>query len=450
MCDEMGGETMDMNDGDMSELSNDIPEDIPEDVPEDIPEDIPEEQLVDDTAETSEDIPEEQPVEDTTDVSEDISEEQLVDNTLETKDYTSINDLRDKKCYDGAKSSYDTAEQVSDSSDLKYYKAHDLDGHIRKVIEKSAEAADILEKTEGKELDKNDIAIAALYHDTGMDGGDKYQPEDGESIRKNHSMTSAIHVLENRRSIAEDGGNPDQVAALSLLHSKSCSGVRDLGNEAQIRSAFDKLSDEIHMYNSTHDEKIDFHPEVIDVDRFKYNATALRLGDAFGHDSSESKTQSGGFMDITYETINANQPETWSSEGWKDEIVGSSITYHSPNEDIEVIDDQFENTHGSKGFTRMYQFGEGNISEMGSTTGSDGEYNSYFNVNSNNAPNCTLQCIAERLQEVHTADRLLVNHSTDINLPEDCNVNTVKLYESFAEKNANEFGTIRINVGGRK
>ena len=283
-----------------------------------------------------------------------------------------------------------------------------------------------------------------------MDGGDKYQSEDGGNIRKNHPMTSAIHVLENRDSIAKDGGNPDQVAALSLLHSKSCSGVIDLNDDVQIQGAFDKLLNEVDEYNTTHDEQIEFNPKMIDVDKFKYNATALRLGDSFGHDSSESKTQSGGFMDITYDTIKAGPTEVWDSNGWKDEIVGASITYHAPSGVSEIIDDSFEKTHGSNGFTRMYQFGEGNIAEMGSRIGDGGEYNSYFNVNSSKAPNCTIRCIKERLDEVRTTDRLLKDHSADINLPEGCDEKTVKLYESFAEKNAIDFGAIRINVGGRK
>ena len=66
MCDEMGGETIDMS-SDMAEPVNDIPEDVPEDVSEDIPEDIPED--------VPEDIPEDVPEDIPEDVSEDIPED---------------------------------------------------------------------------------------------------------------------------------------------------------------------------------------------------------------------------------------------------------------------------------------------------------------------------------------------------------------------------------------
>lgn len=290
------------------------------------------------------------------------------------------------------------------------------------------------------------MAAAALYHDTGMDGGDKYLPADGNGIRKNHPMSSAIHVLANREALENDGCNADQVAALSLLHSKSCSGVKNLADNEQIEGAFDKLQAEVNDYNSTHpDAPISFDRASIDVEKFKYNAASLRLGDAYGHDSSSTKTQSGGYYDIDFEPDSYLPHEEWGEEYWKDEIKGSKLVFHENRDTSCMIDD----SNDPDGYTRMYQFGEGNITAMHSAVGSGSEFESVIAVNNGMAkPYCTQECILERLKELKTTNELF-SHSTTINLYGDCDDKHLALYESFAMENEAEYGRIRINrIGG--
>ena len=360
--------------------------------------------------------------------------------------YPTLKSLENKEYFNDAKVLYDKAEDIAGDSGLKYYKAHDMDHHIDKVIERSAEASDVIGNFTDKQCDKKDLAAAALYHDTGMDGGDKYEAPDGDGIRKNHPMSSAIHVLRNREALERDGCNADQVAALSLLHSKSCSGVRDLADNEQIEGAFNKLQSEVDDYNSKHpDNKVSFDKNAIDVEKFKYNAASLRLGDAYGHDSSSTKTQSGGFYDIDFGEEEPLVHEKWGEDYWKDEITDSSLVFHENGEAYSVND-----SNDPSGFTRMYQFGEGNIASMHSQIGDDGEFQSVIDVNNGMAkPLCTQECILERLKELKTTNGLFP-HSTIVNIRGDCDEKHIALYESFSHENEAEYGKIQINrLGGR-
>lgn len=360
--------------------------------------------------------------------------------------YPTLKSMENKEYFEAARSSYEKAEDVAGESGLKFFKAHDMDHHIDKVIERSAEASDVIEEVADARCDKKDLAVAALYHDTGMDGGEKYEVSDGDSIRKNHPMSSAIHVLNNRDALENDGCNVEQVAALTLLHSKSCSGVRNLADHDQIEEAFSKLQEEVDSYNVAHpDSQVSFNKDAIDIEKFKYNAAALRLGDAYGHDSSSTKTQSDAYYDIDFGEGNELSHEEWGEEYWKDEISDSNLIFHG-REGSYRIDD----SNDAEGYTRMYQFGEGNIASMHSRLGEEGEFQSVIDINNGMAkPLCTQECILERLKELKTTSELFP-YSTTINLYGECDEKHRTLYESFSRENEAEFGRIRINyVGGK-
>ena len=460
------------------DIPEDVPEDIPEDIPEDVPEDNPEETSESETGDVIEDNPEETSENETGDVTEDNPEETSEsetgditegkpendindnsgdeieannadfndkdENVDETSERPSLKDLEKKEYFEAAKSSYDKAEEIANESELKYYKAHDLDGHISKVIEKSAEAADVIGTTTGNTCDLKDVAAAALYHDTGMDGGNNFEANDGDGIRKNHPLTSSIHVLQNRDALEADGCNADQVAALTLLHSKSCSGVRNLADNEQIEKAFTKLQTEVDEYNKLNPEKpIAFDASKIDKESFKYNAAALRLGDAYGHDSSTTKTQSGDYYDIDFEPTKELTSTIWDDNLWQEEIKDSKLTFYDNGEPVSIND-----TNDPSGYTRMYQFGEGNIESMGSKIGEGNEFQSVIDVKNGMAkPLCTQECILERLKELKTTNDLFP-HSTVININGDCDDNHLNLYQSFANANEAEYGRIIINYKG--
>ena len=59
--------------------------------------------------------------------------------------YPTLKSMENKEYFNDARTSYTKAEDVAGESELKFYKAHDMDHHIDKVIERSAEAADVYE-----------------------------------------------------------------------------------------------------------------------------------------------------------------------------------------------------------------------------------------------------------------------------------------------------------------
>ena len=86
------------------------------------------------------------------------------------------------------------------------------------------------------------VVAACVYHDTGMDGGlkstEEYQANKqaylektgkdgyGNTIRANHPLESAMHVLSDAETLQKQGVEPSEVATVVYMHSKSNSGVK--------------------------------------------------------------------------------------------------------------------------------------------------------------------------------------------------------------------------------
>ena len=356
---------------------------------------------------------------------------------------------------DRLKEFYDEARDIADFSNLKFYKAH-LEEHIKLVVSHSIEAAYVIGKIKGIQCDVKDIAIASLYHDTGMNGkyrGEndierQYSVNDGTGIRKNHPLTSAIHVLEDRAKVEALGGNADQIAAMVFLHSKSNSGVKTFWENGwhNINEAFVKIQKEVNLYNQKHDNKIVFNPENIsDTTKFKYNSAALRIGDACGHNANSNLTQSGGKCIVNYD-VPKYLPEKWLPEKYLEEAKLADVTYISPDEKDEIkITDEI---------TKMFQSGEGNIAGMHVEINHYHESNEdelKFVVDVKNASDallCTMQCIIERLKELKGTNRLF-NHVTIINLNGRSDEKVENLYKSFSRENYFAYGDIQIMREGK-
>ena len=119
-------------------------------------------------------------------------------------------------------------------AELRTYSDHGTH-HAALVAIKSQEAADAIERATFdnpfySSIDRLELQIASIMHDTGMDGGAFKTYSDGNALRKDHSLNSAIHVLENRAAIAALGVNVDAVALDCMGHSKSCSGLPAASN----------------------------------------------------------------------------------------------------------------------------------------------------------------------------------------------------------------------------
>ena len=134
--------------------------------------------------------------------------------------------------------------------------------------------------TAATELDYKTMFVAGLVHDLGMAAGefdDKGNPvnpavnsyleivdgkpvlkskvinqstEDlADTIRGNHTLNSALAVLNNRALFESIGVDPDLVALLCFSHSKSNSGVSSLVSSADWAFSIEKIVDAVNTYN---------------------------------------------------------------------------------------------------------------------------------------------------------------------------------------------------------
>lgn len=305
--------------------------------------------------------------------------------------------------------------------------------HIDQVCEKSLSAADTLDEClkdnpEYGPIDRSELLIAARLHDTGMDGDDakEYPFDQGNALRGDHSINSAMHVLENRAALEAMGVDVDKVALDVFAHSKSASGMRDLNDEAHWAQAFAKMDNFVTMYNERHpDNPISFDKskwtdgtqigttkdkdgneipvykltEHDNVAATRSTIAALRFGDA-NRDAPEGNdniTQGGGVISV--DSSGYNHSKDYGS--WQNEVkdINSSISY----EDGSKI------TCGQGGYDKdkfsvhVYA-GEGNISTMNCVKGKNGEICEEFTIkDATFAPHCTFAAIEERLGEMATA-----------------------------------------------
>ena len=350
---------------------------------------------------------------------------------------------------------------------LNSYKEHHLleGGHIEKVHDRSLEAADViteyLEKNTDQSLysaniDYKTLEVMALYHDTGMDGNipeseydiqkelyDKTEKAEKiafeDTFRKYHSLESAIHVLRDRGQIEGKGVNADEVAVGCLLHSKSCSGVRDLEDPSQWKEAIKRLQDRVNEYNEQHpEEQISFDSSFLLDEKGEFNqeklsemrteCLCLRVGDGNGHDELSRVSQNG--KEISFDPENYEFAE--SDKGWRDEITRGEVWI-----DGQMLD----NANDPSGFGRMYNLGEGNLKKMSMESGPDGQIVQVFEISHiNSYPYCTQECIEERLKEFVTAPSMVENYKPEIRFTEKCSKETRKNYVRFRRAMYRRYG----------
>lgn len=378
---------------------------------------------------------------------------------VNTGNYPELTAFEDKAYYPIVCELYDKCERIAQLCGLKTYKAH-LEHHINAVIKKSAETVGVISNITKIPIDQDDLknlAAAALFHDTGMDGAEKYDVTKSENeandLRKAHPLSSAIHILENREILEKEGLNVDQMAAITLLHSKSSSGVRNMDDDKKINEAFDMLNNRIAEYKEKTGIELRFDSSEIikNIEKFKVNAAALRIGDALGHDSSSTKTQSGGYYRIAFskDLVQTN---------WKKDAYFAEIDKMPPSA-LALVENGKETIISKENFTDeqyygacVFQFGEGNIASMYSSV-ENNRFNMVIEVeNGMNNPLCTQHCIIERLEELLTVSDFFEKHNatyqTTINVNGDCDLDHQALYNSFKDVNYRKYGVIVINFLG--
>ena len=316
-------------------------------------------------------------------------------------------------------------------AELRTYSDHGTH-HAALVAIKSLEAADALDRATldnpwYSSIDRRELEIAAFMHDTGMDGGNFKTYTDGNALRKDHSLNSAIHVLENREAIAGMGVNVDAVALDCMGHSKSCSGVRDLTSHEQWTDCFNRIDAAVELYNKkfpaapiyfdkstwttgeTFQKPSEKNPKQL-VDVYKFNRetlarsaaviAALRIGDANREAAQFPYTQTGEMIKVDFDSY------VTPAKDWRAEISKAKIFLVDENGTRTSLLTRGVDTNG---FGRMYMAGEGNLSmscEFNPKTGNIREVFKIFHGKS--FPLSTQECIEERLGELDTMKKFPV------------------------------------------
>ncbi|MBR4641664.1 MAG: HD domain-containing protein [Selenomonadaceae bacterium] len=315
--------------------------------------------------------------------------------------------------------------------ELRTYSDHGTH-HAALVAIKSKEAADAIERAGFgnvwySSIDRLELEVAAIMHDTGMDGGKFKTYTDGNTLRKDHSLNSAIHVLENREAIATLGVNVDAVALDCMGHSKSCSGVRDLTSREQWTDCFNRIDSAVELYNQkfpnaqiyfdkstwtngdTYQKPSEKNPKQL-VEIYNFNRetlarsaatiAALRLGDANREAAQFPYTQGGETIEVDFDSY------VTPAKTWRDEIAKAKIFMIDENGTRTSLLTQGVDTNG---FGRMYMSGEGNLSMSCEFNSKTQNVREVFKVlHGTSFPLSTQECIEERLGELDTMKKFPV------------------------------------------
>lgn len=327
---------------------------------------------------------------------------------------------------------YDNAKEIAHKfAELRLYSDHRTH-HAALVVVKSQEAADAIERAGlgnvwYSSIDRHELDIASYMHDTGMDGGKFKTYTDGNALRKDHSLNSAIHVLENRAYFESLGVNVDAVALDCMGHSKSCSGVRDLTSHEQWTDCFNRIDEAVELYNqkfpaaqiyfdkstwtdgTTYQKPSAKDPKkLVDIYNFNREAlarsaatiAALRIGDANREAAQFPYTQSGETIEIDFDSY------VTPAKDWRAEIAKAKIFVTDDNGNRTSLLTQGVDTQG---FQRMYMSGEGNLSMSCEFNPKTQNIREVFKVlHGASFPLTTQECIEERLGELDTMKKFPV------------------------------------------
>ena len=366
-------------------------------------------------------------------------------------------------------SHYENAGQIGKINEkLKFYKEHNNieTGHIYKTLEKTCETANDVEELFASDdfgglyspyIDRKTLQMAALYHDTGMDGNilaenyeeglenyikdskekntekknktdEELKKEYEDNFRNNHSLQSAIHVLRDREKIQSMGVDPDEVAIICFMHSKSCSGMKNLadGGGKWLKS-FEKIENEVDSYNKKHpEETITFNKKCLcnekgEIDeeklaRMRSSCICIRLGDADGHDYTTNETQGGRKIEIDEKTVNVDPydvrksrieaKEQCASLEERRNLKTSLAQFEVRKMDIYEGGQKLTDENDESGIGRIYAVGEKNFKKLQTEVQTEGDkkvlVHSVELTDGNMAPYSTMYCLEERVKEMVT------------------------------------------------
>ena len=319
---------------------------------------------------------------------------------------------------------YKSAQDVAKNKDdelLRKFTDHGLNHHTMEVEKKSLQAADAISKSRNVDIDRNELIVASLFHDSGMDGGKLAESMAGNDVRKKHSLNSAIHVLENADMIESLGVNPNLVAFDCFAHSKSASQIPDLTNKDNWLKCFDLLESEVDTYNAANPNNM------ISFDRSAFGREIEENGKTlFEFDPNQfEKSQATVYA---LRIGDANDPRNINTSQ-----SGEEISIESDGKvtigDIVLNNDTDEGHH-----SRAAHIGEANISEMECLYNEkSGNIEEKISIqNGMGDPFYTLNAIAERIGELESGN---CSYDLSLHFEGDYSPDEIGLIQEFYEKN---------------
>ncbi len=290
--------------------------------------------------------------------------------------------------------------------------------------------------------DKKTLGGSALSHDTGMGGGytvtehnGKYDvqttDDDFGKIRDNHSLNSAINILKDRdkyRDLGYTDTQIDKMAATTLAHSGSNSGVKDLNSKEDWNKCFDKIDAVVDYHNENNpDNPIQkFNREAFEKDddllgSLATETLALRIADQGSRVYEENPiTQSGEKVYVDKSSIDSNAG-----------TIGGEIK----NANVMIGDDgdKIPNDASPKAF--IGHIGESNIAENNFYPGENGNLISEIAVKDGSYAPCeTKEAIGSLIKEcASTKDGTFDIY---VNVDSDGDKNVEKIYNELQHRYA--------------
>lgn len=303
---------------------------------------------------------------------------------------------------------YDRAQKRAEEfSELTTYTDHRF-GHVQMVMKKCIEGAKLVDQLKEKSdfyksIDQKTLLAAAAYHDTGMDGGVRAYTN-GNKLRKDHPINSAVHTLEDRAAFEKVGIDADDAAVLVIGHSKSSSGLKNLRDMKQWSACFDKIDEAVNEWNEKNpDNKITFNrskycdgagnPDPSKLGSIAAGVAALRLGDANRDKPDKMIAQCGDEYKLDWSSYD---PEAKSA--MEEALSASASIVSSEGKERKLGEGDID----PEGYSRKAVYGESNINSMNAEL-DDGVLYETFEVNDGNLfPYCTIDAIKERVGELAT------------------------------------------------
>ena len=284
------------------------------------------------------------------------------------------------------------------------------------------------------EIDLMTTQIAALYHDTGMNGNYRIafhddngleimqvSNDDGSLIRSKHPEGSALYILNDREALESIGVNVEEAALLALSHSKSTSKIIDFSSEEQWVTAIENLNKMVQD----------------DINNLTLKGLKFDISVFGNYDSNGNFIFKEGMLErITAEAVALRRADaaTTPTESTTNQ-AGDSYNYDYENKILKIVDGTGNETVVPFEISRQYYVGEHNIDivpQAGIVS---------INVHDINLdPESTFMCIEERILEEQTMYNTIMGCDIDIVFDGEIEEDTYKIYKEQLAYLSEKFG----------